>query len=99
VKTLRWLVWGLGCLATILLVVGIGFMQAGPDWYLPVFVVAAIYCTLAASLSGYLRWKRSDDPRSSAWLEAMSTGRLGFLAVLATAAFIIVRVAVALVRR
>lgn len=93
------MIWSLGCLAATLLVVGIVFMQAGPDWYMQLFIASAIYCTGATVASRYLGRPQGEDAKRSAWLQALSSGRLGFLAVLATAAFILLRVAVALVRK
>lgn len=98
-NSLQRLVWLLGVLASLLLVVGISFMQAGPAWYFLVFVIAAIYCSLAASISTYLRRKKPEDERARAWLRALAAGSLGFLAVVATALFIMSRIAYALARQ
>jgi hypothetical protein len=94
VRILRWSVWSLGGLATIVIVIGVAFMQAGPSWYVPVFNVAAIYCILAVSLAAYLRWKRSDDESRRAWLQALSTGGVGFIAFMG---FVMARIAIAVV--
>jgi hypothetical protein len=98
-NSLRLVVWVLGILALLVLVVGIVFMQAGPAWYLPVFVAAAIYCSLAACISGYLRRRKPGDERAMTWVRALVPGSFGSLAVVATAAFIMLRIAVALVRQ
>jgi hypothetical protein len=95
---LQRLVWVLGVLASLMLVVGIVFMQAGPAWYLPIFVIAAIYCSLAACISSYLRRKKPEDERVRIWIRALVPGSFGSLAVVATALFIMSRIAHALAR-
>jgi hypothetical protein len=96
VRILRWSVWSLGGLATIVIVFGCAFMQAGPSWYVPVFNVAAIYCILAASFVAYLRWKQPDDASMRAWLQALSPGGVGFLGFMG---FVMARIAIAVVTR
>ena len=86
----QWSLWAFGLIASLAVLAVIGFGKGGPDWYLPVFVVAAGYCLVANIVSLYLRRRGVKIPRSGSWVEAFSTARLGLLALIALAVFVLI---------
>jgi hypothetical protein len=83
-KAWHWTIWAIGWCTTLAMIVGIPFLKGGPDWYEPVFLVAAGYCIVARAAASYVRRGRR-VPDGELWLRALATARIGFLVVIAVA--------------
>ena len=80
---LHWFVWLLGLLTTSALILAVVFGKAMPEWYTAVILVAAALSVLAATAAFILQRTQFRIPNRDAWLEALSTYRVGFLATIA----------------
>jgi hypothetical protein len=83
----QWALWIAGGAASLIVLGILGLMKEMPDWYPWVFAAATLFCLAATAVSFVLRKTRSGPASKEGWIEALTTARLGFLALIALAFF------------
>jgi hypothetical protein len=85
----QWLAWGLGLVATLVLLTAPGTFKGGPTWVFPIVLGAAAYCVVTQVVVLVLR-RLARNGQESAWASALSTSFPGLLVAVVLGAVVAV---------